>query len=229
MHNTQHLMGALGTSFFKGEFYCNDPADFVYEGVLDSCRSGLVGAPLTEAEEARAAEQKATIGQDIEQAGMSALPFQLTGQALEKLAELNTGAINFVELKVDAAEQVDLVSAKSLASPDEISGSMDASNGRFYALRFEEKLFFVLSCPEATPIKDRMILATVTATVLEACTQAGLSFTKMVEVQDPADVTSDLVAEIQALTEDRSVKNDLAFSKPKGPPRRRGKRRMIKK
>ena len=38
-----------------------------------------------------------------------------------------------------------------------------------------------------------------------------------------------MLAEIAALTEDRSIKNEVAFSKPKGPPGRRGKRRLMKK
>ena len=51
----------------------------------------------------------------------------------------------------------------------------------------------------------------------------------MMEVQDVEDIETDLMFEIKASTEDRSLKNDVAFSKPKGPPGRKGRRRMMKK
>jgi len=180
---------------------------------------------------ARKTEDAASIGQAVSQAGMSVLPFQLTASATEKLAELNSGAVNFVELQVTETEAVDLCVAKSLGNASEIGKSMDAENGRFYALRYplgtEGKLFFILSCPDATPVKTRMVLATVKATVLAACKGVGLEFMKMMEVQDVEDIEADLVAEISASNEDRSLKNDPQFSKPKGP-KRRGKRRMMK-
>ena len=228
------LVQKLGASLFKGQFYCNSPDDFVYEGVRDALRSSSIGAPLSEAEVARDAEEKASIGQGVSQAGMSSLPFQLTSQATEKLMELNSGVgINFVELQVTESEAVDLCAAKTVASGAEIAASLDKENGRFYALRYpvavDGHLFFVLSCPDSTPVKQRMILATVKSTVLEACKTAGLSFLKMMEVQDVEDIETDLMFEIKASTEDRSLKNDVAFSKPKGPPGRKGRRRMMKK
>ena len=125
--------------------------------------------------------------------------------------------------------------AKTLEAPGELTASMDAEQGRFYALRYpveagaSARLFFVLSVPDSTPIKQRMILATVKSTVLERCSALGLAFAKMLEVQDAADIVSDLQAEIAAFSEDRTLKNEVAFSKPKGPPGRRGKRRMMKK
>ena len=229
------LVNALGATSFKGECYMNDPKDFVHQEVLSAMRSSLVNAPLTEAEIASAAEAKASIGQDTIQAGMSTLPFQLTDSAVEKLNDLKSGSANFVCMLVNESEHVDAVEAKSLEASGEIPSTMDDSNGRFYAMRFpiEEgsnaKLFFVLSVPDSTPVKQRMILATVKSTVLERCSALGLNFSKMLEVQDVADIISDLKSEIAALTEDRSLKNDVAFSKPKGPPRRRGKRRLMKK
>lgn len=228
------LVQTLGSSLFKGQFYCNSEEDFVYEGILDALRSSSVGAPMSEAEVARDAEEKASIGQGVSQAGMSSLPFQLTSKATEKLMELNEGGgVNFVELKVTESEAVDLCAAKAVSSGAEIAASLDKENCRFYALRYPiaagGHLFFVLSCPDSTPVKQRMILATVKATVLDACKGAGLIFLKMMEVQDVEDIEADLLFEIEASTEDRSLKNDVAFSKPKGPPGRKGRRRMMKK
>ena len=228
------MTNELGSSLFKGQFYCNDPNEFTYQGVAEALRSNTVGAPLTEAEEARQAEEKASLSSQAA-TGMSTLPFQLTLKATEKLVELNNGTVNFVELMVNDSEAVDLRAAKSLGDASEIATSMDTENGRFYALRYpvneDGKLFFVLSCPEATPVRQRMVLATVKATVLEACKGAGLDFLKMMEVQDVEDIEADLISEIKSSTEDRSLKNDAQFSKPKGPGggRRRGKRRMMTK
>ena len=213
----KNLVQTLGASLFKGEFYCNSEPEFAYDGVLDALNSSSVGAPLTEAEEARNAEEKASTGQGVSQAGMSTLPFQLTPAATAAMSELKSSTVNFVELLVTDKEAVDLCAATSLTKASEISTSMDAQNGRFYALRYpigpEGKLFFILSCPDSTPVRARMVLATVKSTVLEACKGAGLEFMKMMEVQDIEDIEQDLVAEIKSSTEDRSLRNDAGKNK----------------
>lgn len=231
------LVNALGATMFKAECYVNDADDFTHAQVLDAMRSSLVNAPLTEAEELRAAEAKASIGQqDTVQSGLATLPFELTPSCADQLGRLQAGEVNFVSMLVDGDEKIDTAGdAKMLEASGELTASMDAEQGRFYALRYpveagaSAKLFFVLSVPDSTPIKQRMILATVKSTVLERCSALGLAFAKMLEVQDAADIVSDLQAEIAALSEDRTLKNEVAFSKPKGPSGRRGKRRMMKK
>ena len=230
------LVNTLGATLFKGECYVNDAEDFTHASVLDAMRSSLVNAPLTEAEELRAAEAKASIGQDTVQSGLATLPFQLTPSCADQLKTLKAGGVNFVSMLVDSNEKVDVAGdAKALETSGDLVVHMDSEQGRFYALRYpvEEgvaaRLFFVLCVPDATPIKQRMILATVKSTVLERCSALGLAFTKMLEVQDAADIVSDLQGEIAMFSEDRSLKNEVAFSKPKGPPGRRGKRRMMKK
>ena len=231
------LVNSLGSNMFKGECYVNDANDFTHEQILYAMRSSLINAPLTDAEIARAAEAKASIGnQDTVQSGLATLPFQLTPQCADQLSRLGAGEVNLVAMLVDSDEHVDTAGdAKALDSSDQLTESVEPGEGRFNAQRFpvekgdEAKLFFVLTVPDSTPIKQRMILATVKSTVLERCSALGLEFAKMLEVQDPADIVADLKAEIAALTEDRSIKNEVAFSKPKGPPGRRGKRRLMKK
>ena len=241
----KNLVQTLGASLFKGTCYMNDESEFIYSAVTDAMRSATAGAPLTQAEEARKLEEEASKGQGISQSGMSSLPFQLTPAATEAVASLQDstteGSTNFVELCVTDTEAVDLCAAKSVQDGSEITSNMDKSNGRFYALRYptawmnsgnsgaeEGKLFFILSCPDATPVKQRMILSVVKSTVLEACTAAGLSFFKMLEVQDVEDIENEMINEIISSREDRSLKNEAAFTKPKGPGGRRGKRRMMK-
>ena len=223
----------LGASFFKGMVYMNEESEFIYQSVVDAMRSSTVGAPLTEAEVARSIEEKASQGQGVSQSGMSSLPFQLTESATAAMATLKENQVNFVELKVDDKERVDMCTSKSIHDSSEIASSMNQEEGRFYVLRYpvenkSGKLFFILSCPESTPIKQKMVLSVVKSTVLDACKSAGLEFFKMLEVQDVNETEGDLISEIKQSEEDRSLKNDAAFSKPKGPPGRRGKRRMMK-
>ena len=45
------LVDTLGSSLFIGQFYCNLPEEFTYDGIEAAIHSSVAGAPLTEAEE----------------------------------------------------------------------------------------------------------------------------------------------------------------------------------
>lgn len=226
-----------GASKFKGELYCNSVAEMVYTSVLEATRSAqaAVNAPLSAEEQVLAAEAKASIGQHSEKtSGLSALPFQLTDTLAGALANLKSGDINFVEMQVTKQESIDLCSEALLDGTAALLERVNSSQARFYAVRFPlnkpdaAHLFFVLSCPEAVPIKEKMVLATVKATVLAACESAGLKFLKMLETQDPSELPADMASEIETATEDRSLRNDLAFARPKPRGGRRRPRRKKK-
>ena len=76
-------------------------------------------------------------------------------------------------------------------------------------------------------MKQRFVLATVKAAVLEYCKASAADVCKVLETQDPSEIFEDLKIEQAAAQESRAINNEQAFSKPRRPGR--GKRRLNKK
>lgn len=98
---------------------------------------------------------------------------------------------------------------------------------------------FVYSCPDTSPIKQRMMYSTCKASFLAHASRLGVEFHKNVEVREPIDLADHLDNvhsggdSGQSPTTDSgavssgSVEHTMAFAKPAGP--RRGKRRLLRR
>ena len=226
------LVRQLGTEKFKSEWYCNDPAEMVYSGLVEQLKQELAAVPLTEEEILKNAEQAESVGKAQSSGNMGSLPFEATKELLTALENFKSNDVNFVEIKMDEQEKLDHVSSKVLGSAAEIDTNILSDQGRFYTIRYPPtpdgtgKSFFVFCCPDDVKIKERMILATVKSTAIEICKGCGVSFVKQLEINDTA-VETELASEIAAMADTRELKNTQAFSKPSRPGR--GKRRMVTK
>ena len=72
------LVRQLGTEKFKSEWYCNDPAEMVYSGLVEQLKKELAAVPLTEEEILKNAEQAESVGKAQSSGNMGSLPFEAT-------------------------------------------------------------------------------------------------------------------------------------------------------
>lgn len=98
---------------------------------------------------------------------------------------------------------------------------------------------FVYSCPDTSPIKQRMMYSTCKASFLAHASRLGVEFHKNVEVREPIDLADHLdrvsgtgdggqsPATDSGAASSGSVEHTMAFAKPSGP--RRGKRRLLRR
>ena len=93
------------------------------------------------------------------------------------------------------------------ASVSSFSTFINSEHGRFYVIhspaaaetdeaasKVLHGMFFVYSCPDCTPVRTRMTLSSSKATMLAKLDEAGMRFTKCVEIREPADIDDYLSA-----------------------------------
>ena len=183
--------------------------------------------------------EESTFNEKASTGAVTGLPFQPTAALLEALKNFKSNDINYIEMNVGKEEELALVNSGALSSDSDINSKINVEAGAFYIIRYPlnsdttlidgttSNNFFVFCCPDSVGVKERMVLATVKGTAVQICEGVGVQFAKTMETTTPDDVISDIMSEVETMTESRSLQNKVAFSKPR--PKGRGKRRMMKK
>lgn len=203
----EDLKQTLGASLFAGEFYVNSASDFSFASYQSIGKHDTSPAPLREDEvllrQIQSEEQAAFSGGRSKT--MNLVPFHLTSSLNDKMQLFNSSRLHWVEMFVDtASESVETPASSNNSISPSTSATMlmnhvNETEGRFYALRHQgtrdhASSYFIYSCPEETPIREKMILSTAKSTVIAALANAGINFDKAFEVrcrQDLVDVLNE--------------------------------------
>lgn len=115
---------------------------------------------------------------------MGVVPFTLGPGVADAYKQYVAGKYNWLELSV-VSEVINLQASKLVDVKDQLEAHINQSAARFILARFmnhEKKHmnFFVYSCPENIPVRDKMTMSTSKATVIGTAGDHGISFDKYV-------------------------------------------------
>lgn len=201
----EDLKRTLGQGYFTAEYSANARGDLTWSGFQESLRKERSSDMLSFAERTVFAEKIASHAESsaTKSAAMNVLPFTLTPELLAALAIFREGqTCNLVEMTVVDGDSVSLVSSKTVAfgPGSNLQTHVNENEARFFALRLGTASFFVFSCPESTPIRQKMTMASAKATVLGVMSEQGLVFDKNLEIRDAADIDETLRQELEPET-----------------------------
>jgi len=229
----------LGRSYFIEDFFASDNADMSYalysannqaSNFGDATRESL----LTQAERAKREEalaEKDVVGSKEAVHGVS---FKLTDSARTMLQAFASGQKNWVCVVINIKDEtVDGVESK-IVEADNVNSNISAEHAFFYLYRYDHNdkddkaasiNLFIYCCPDAVPIRNKMLSSSNKGAVLQHCETLGIQLGKKVEVSDPNDFDIDSVyAELYPEAVKQKV---ITKAAPRAGPS--GGRRLIKK
>lgn len=225
----EDLKRSLGQGYFVAEFSANNREDLTWKNFQDSLMKGRSSDMLSQHERSVFEERIASHveSNNSKSTARNVLPFQLSPELRAKFAEFKNKSSNWIEMTVEG-ETVSLVGSQQV--PNLCSGAgtslqsyVSDSEARFIMARQArpadgELSFFIFSCPEGVPIRQKMVMSSSKATVISIATEAGLLFDRNVEIRATADVDESLRSELEpeALGAS-SAAASAAHSKPTRP------------
>lgn len=156
--------------------------------------------------------------------GMKNVEFELTPEMQSALDKFNLGEIDWVACKVDKDEKIGCVETCKIDNiTQSVTGKVDVKEPRFYLVRrlgtpVGDRTYLVFSCPESSPIRQRMVYSTCKATLLAQASLGGVEY-KLLEIRSPGEL-DDLFVREEVVDEDAGKLIFKDTSKPKAPGRR---------
>jgi len=232
------LKTVFGTGHIKDELFGTAVEDICLDGYKKHLTSLNAPPPLTLAEEElqqiKESEVHADISIDSKHQTMTGVAFPVSQEALDKLRELNEGALTYVQLSLDIkAEIINLETFEDIDAAT-LASRLPADHARYHFFRYKhshegdymESIVFIYSIPGyKCSVKERMLYSSCKNPFLDEIEQKlGMEIARKLEVDDPSEITEKSIYE-----EVHPVKNVArqAFSKPKGPAGR-GPKRMTR-
>jgi twinfilin-like protein len=184
------LKTKLGTSFFKGEFYCNDKSDLTYSNftyALEGATLSSLESVMTE-KEILLKEEGMTATSGVATNGMRGVPFKFTAELDTAMQEFGAGGRSLVEIKVNGKTEVcHLGDLAGDATLEQLTSNFP-TQPRFFCCNYTRKVF-VFFCPENAKVRTKMLLATCKATVAgQAMGKHNIVFDKQIEIRDVSEL-----------------------------------------
>jgi len=226
------LKNQLGSSNFVDAIHGTVPDDFSLKGYNAHVTHQSSEAPLTETEIMKKEQRSQHSDFNMGSQYVHGVSFPVTDAALEKLQKLKNGALTYVQLKIDEkAEKIDLGSSSNIEI-GEIGNAFPPSEARFHFFAYKHEyegqkltsVIFVYSCPNGTPVKQRMLYSTTKSAATDSATGLGIEIIKKYEVNTPEELAE------QTIYDDihpPKVEEKKAFSKPTKPGK--GGRKLVTK
>ncbi|KAI0065422.1 actin depolymerizing protein [Artomyces pyxidatus] len=138
-----------------------------------------------------------------------------------------------VVLTIDPSSETLVLGDALNSSVEELGAKLSTSDPLYAFFSWSRQIIFIYSCPSSSPIKHRMLYSSGSSSVYltaKSFLPAGLLATRKVETSSPSEIDAAyLQAEIGHSSNDSSrvatpnsgSEDKKAFSRPKGPPRRR--------
>jgi twinfilin len=202
----EDLKRSLGLGYFVGEYYANTRGDMTWDQFLEYISRERTDGPLSAKEQLILEEKALTHSEShsTKATAMGALPFELSSSVISALGQLQSGAVNWIEMYLNQ-ETVELAEAKEVDPKEPLQSHVCSTDarcdlssvvhhppslplsllGRFLALRLPDPdspssaaFYFVYSCPESTLVRTKMTMSSSKATVLAAASAQGISFSR---------------------------------------------------
>jgi len=237
----EDLKRTLGLGYFMGgDYAANNRADLTWEGYRASVAKDAKGAPLTE-RETLLKEERDLMREEVQvnsSKAMGVMPFAVSAQTIASWSEFASKSVSWVEMKVEN-EEVQLVSSKLLAQGESLQALVSEEDARFIMMRLSSSsssssaaasstpsslTFFVFSCPENVPVRQKMTMSSSKASVLAAAMANGLvAFDRNVEIRAAADI-EELVKELDPTQSVFAAASSAAATSLHAKPMRAGAR-----
>lgn len=218
------LKTKLGSSFFAGEFYCNDKADLTFANftyALEGSSMEQLESVMTEKEKLLKQEGMTATAASAA-GGMSMVPFKFKPELDVAMTKFSNNEVNAVEIAVNGkTEKCHLGKLPGDATLSVLENNFP-KQPRFFCLNFGRKVF-VFYCPDEAKVRTKMLMATCkSAVIAQAMETHGITFDKQVEVREFSGIPCNFEAE-KAPSE---VAAAAAVKVNKAKRSTRGKRRL---
>eukprot|EP00698_Gefionella_okellyi_P013109 TRINITY_DN3571_c0_g1_i2.p1 TRINITY_DN3571_c0_g1~~TRINITY_DN3571_c0_g1_i2.p1 ORF type:complete len:289 (+),score=39.30 TRINITY_DN3571_c0_g1_i2:172-1038(+) len=222
----QILKRQLGASCFTRDIFGTQPDDFNYAAYELSIKGDDSSALLTKAEVESKAELVETSLSANHSTGASTLSLPLSHAAQAALRSLASRDVNFVLIRIDdKSETMELDCAKNIALST-LEAAVPNAVPRYLLVRLGDDVIFVYSCPDASPVRGRMVYSTSKAAFALMTKELGVDIKKKLEVRDSSELSeSSLRTELGSGESGATHHSTQIFSKPARPGR--GAARLI--
>jgi len=164
---------------------------------------------------------------------LKGVAFPIDQEALERLAQFQSGLINYLQLSVDTLNEAIKMERFDTISVNQLRLCIPKRAARYHFYKYNhqyegdyyESVIFLYSMPaNGTSIKDRMLYSSCKGPFLDYVEHdMGLRIDRKVEVDTSDEITEDyLLDELHPKINLHQPK----FAKPKGPQNQRGLRRI---
>jgi len=159
-------------------------------------------------------------------------------QAISELEKMKHGHLTLIHLSVDPEKETIDFEKSGSYSVDDLQNLIPSDSPSFVVFRWKHNFdgsaqdahIFIYCCPSSARVKLKMLYSTVNKAAISAIEQTGISITKKIEVESPAELGEDrLMEELHPETPDRPSPGHpggAKFAKPSRPGR--GRARMTK-
>ncbi|XP_063072560.1 twinfilin-2-like [Engraulis encrasicolus] len=230
------LKKEFGGGHVKDELFGTVQEDMSYQGYLRHVASCSAPAPLTTAEQELHRIKLTEMMTEICVSNkLQGLAFPLQEEAKRALVQLKHKLINYIQLKVDVAkETIELVHTTPTETRD-LPCRIPTNAPRYHLFLYKhshqgqhlESLVFIYSMPgHNCTIKERMLYSSCLNRLLDEVERDyHLEVAKKVEIDSGEGLTEEYLYE-EVHPQNNAVKQ--TFAKPRGPPGKRGNKRLIK-
>lgn len=219
------LKTKLGSSFFCGEFYCNDKADLTFANfsyALEGSSLEVLESVMTEKEKLLK-EEGMTATSASAAGGMSVVPFKFKPELDAAMTKFANNEANAVEIAVNGkTEKCQLGTLPSDATLSVLEAKFP-KKPRFFCLNFGRKVF-VFYCPDDAKVRTKMLMATCKSAVIQqAFEKHKIEFDKQVEVREFSEIPCNFEAAKAPSDAAAAVNVSKAKRKTRGKRRLHGK------
>ena len=226
---------SLGSGYFSEDFHVTDPSELTWAEYQSHKQGKYVEAPLTATEVELKLERHAEVHHGHSHEYVHSVKFPVSRPAFDQLAALSSSPNKAVFLAVDPQNETIELRSSSAATIATLPSLVPADGPCFIVFRYDHpfdgaqvsSFVFIYSCPISSPIKLKMLHSTVKAPAIEGVEKAGLAIATKIEIDDPSELTADLLDEAIHPAA-RAVVTKSAFAKPtaagrgaRRPPTRR--------
>ncbi|XP_071784106.1 twinfilin-1-like [Asterias amurensis] len=233
------LKTTFGSGQIQNEILETSITEMNYKGYISHIEHQEAPAPLTASEEEqkqmREEEGPTESGSTTKQSHLKGIAFPVRPDAKDKLLALKNGDYTYVRLCVDIKNEEILLDDSDSIELNALPAKVPTDKASYHVFTFKhthegdylESNVFIYSMPGYNcPVKERMLYTSCLSPLIGFLGESlGIEIAKRIEISDGAVLT-----EAFLMDEVHPVRNlhRPAFAKPKGPPGKRGQRRLLK-
>ncbi|XP_056595341.1 twinfilin-1a [Triplophysa dalaica] len=234
------LKKEFGLGHIKDEMFGTAKDEVSLSGYKRHVTSQSAPAPLTAAEEELRKIKLNEVNTDIHvnttKQTLQGVAFPLDGEAVKALQNLRDKKLNYVQLNIDFEKELIMLGITDATEVKDLPKRIPKDAARYHFFRFKhshegdylESIVFIYSMPGYNcGIKERMLYSSCKNPLLDMVENTlQMEVEKKLEIDNGDDLTADfLYDEVHP----KQHAHKQAFAKPRGPPGRRGDRRITKR
>lgn len=229
----------FGGGHIKDEIFGTAKEDLNFSGYKKYLTSQAAPLPLTAAEEElrqiKLNEVQTDISVDTKQQTLQGVAFPVDKDAVAALERFRDKKINYVQLKVDAAEELIRLCSTEPTAVEDLPKRIPKDSARYHFFLYKhshegdylESTVFIYSMPGyKCSIRERMLYSSCKNPLVDMVeNKLQIEIEKKMEIENGDELNSDFLYEE---VHPKQHAHKQAFAKPKGPAGKRGGRRITR-